>query len=506
MKTNDGDIKPWHTLRAPEPEDLSLEREEQRRLTEAQAAIDAEELVEEDNPLVAATRAAFFNAQAQAKRSSSNGSQAAPEPSKPKKKGLSQNDKPSDPQPKINTRAEIATEPQKPVGEKNTPAGKLTGRSLAEILASPPDPALTLLGRRYLCAGGGLVITGSSGLGKSTLATQAAILWAMGKPAFGITPARPLRTLILQAENDEGDMWEMVEGVTRKVMGADEIASLSGKIVVADRPPGGTPRGPEFAAYLASWLEGGEPFGLVIADPLLAYYGSTRGGLEGTEGASEFLRHHVEPVLARTGAAIAFVHHTTKLGKGAGDLRSLQEYTYAGAGSAEVINWARANLHVERTEAAEVCRLVAAKRGERIGWEDEDGEPQRIRHYRHTEGSMWWEEVPTLEAEDLIEDAKREARPERSKPDPKRTIWDVLPPTGTMDKEKVVERASSPDRGAARIGQNAARKTITEMLALADGEPFKIYQGEVPRAGTNPKRTLSRQPTPTDLLGEDLEE
>ena len=34
-----------------------------------------------------------------------------------------------------------------------------------------------------------------------------------GRPLFGIVPARPLKSLLIQAENDEGDLAEMRDGV-----------------------------------------------------------------------------------------------------------------------------------------------------------------------------------------------------------------------------------------------------------------------------------------------------
>ncbi len=56
--------------------------------------------------------------------------------------------------------------------------------------------------------GGSLLIVGQSGTGKSSLMMQAAVHWALGRDFFGIKPARPLRAIILQAENDAGDVSE----------------------------------------------------------------------------------------------------------------------------------------------------------------------------------------------------------------------------------------------------------------------------------------------------------
>ena len=68
-----------------------------------------------------------------------------------------------------------------------------------------------VLGNRWLCKGGSCLIVGQSGIGKSSFAMQMAINWALGKATFGIAPERPLKSLIVQAENDRGDIAEMLK-------------------------------------------------------------------------------------------------------------------------------------------------------------------------------------------------------------------------------------------------------------------------------------------------------
>jgi hypothetical protein len=68
-----------------------------------------------------------------------------------------------------------------------------------------------LLRFRFLCRRGLLLLCGPTGIGKSSFAMQCMILWALGLPAFGIAPVRPLKSLLIQAENDEGDLAEMRE-------------------------------------------------------------------------------------------------------------------------------------------------------------------------------------------------------------------------------------------------------------------------------------------------------
>ena len=76
-----------------------------------------------------------------------------------------------------------------------------------------PDPADNLLGNEFLCRKGLLIIAGPSHVGKSSLSVQQDVLWSLGRPAFGITPSRPLRILTFQAENDASAMRLAARGV-----------------------------------------------------------------------------------------------------------------------------------------------------------------------------------------------------------------------------------------------------------------------------------------------------
>jgi RecA-family ATPase len=83
------------------------------------------------------------------------------------------------------------------------------GHSIAWYAKHSINHQATLLGQRYLCRRGGMFIVAPSGLGKSTLSIQLAVLWCCGLIAFGIKPRKALRILIVQSEDDEGDCTEI---------------------------------------------------------------------------------------------------------------------------------------------------------------------------------------------------------------------------------------------------------------------------------------------------------
>jgi hypothetical protein len=64
-------------------------------------------------------------------------------------------------------------------------------RSIMDYATPQPGDPGELLKNRFLCRGGALLFVGPTGVGKSACLVQAAFLWALGQPFFGIAPARP---------------------------------------------------------------------------------------------------------------------------------------------------------------------------------------------------------------------------------------------------------------------------------------------------------------------------
>lgn len=234
----------------------------------------------------------------------------------------------------------------------------------------PATDPNTLLGDRYLCRGGSCVIVGQSGIGKSSLNMQAAMLWALGRPVFGIAPSRPLKSLIVQAENDMGDMAEMYQGVKFGVCGgdpdlssqyADEFKKLLSIHTISDRS------GDAFLVALRRLVDKYKP-DLVWLDNLNSFIG---GELGKAEVAAKFLRAGLNSISKATGVAWMIIHHT---GKPPADKKGQKNWTssdfsYIGLGSSEITNWARAVMVLRELESG-VYGLMLAKRGPRAKAKD----------------------------------------------------------------------------------------------------------------------------------------
>src|SRR5215831_12754653 len=85
---------------------------------------------------------------------------------------------------------------------KAAPEDAATEISLIELAGLPPShfDKYNVLGNRYLCVGGMMLFIGPTGCGKSTAGNQQDFCWTLGREAFGIAPARPLKILYVTSE------------------------------------------------------------------------------------------------------------------------------------------------------------------------------------------------------------------------------------------------------------------------------------------------------------------
>lgn len=266
----------------------------------------------------------------------------------------------------------------------------LTPAQLA-VYVTDPDPN-TLLGRRWLCKAGACLLVGQTGLGKSSLVMQAASTWGLGKPFFGIAPVRPLKSLIIQAENDPGDLAEMFRGVANGI-GLDVAKIDPFMTFVTNSVDAGPDR---FIPMARDLIDQHKP-DLVWIDPLFSYLG---GNASDQAVVSPFLRNGLGAIAQETGVAWIVVHHTPKPPRDPSTWAGA-DFSYAGAGSAELANWARAILVLEQADKR-TFRLRAPKRGKRSGFVNDDGEQSTETYLQHASHGIHWERAlePSEEREE----------------------------------------------------------------------------------------------------------
>jgi RecA-family ATPase len=258
----------------------------------------------------------------------------------------------------------------KPVNLEDVP----TARTLDEFVKPPANDPGELLKHRYLCKGGGLLLVGPTGHGKSSLAMQLMIKWALGQSVFGLEPARPLKSLLVQAENDDGDLGEMKTGVFNGLnLTPDQQAEACSRICVSQET---SKTGAVLCDEVLDPLLATIKPDLLWIDPALAYIG---GDMNNQKDVGTFLRLHLTPLLEKHNCGVVIIHHTNKLSKDPD--KQTTDFTYIGAGSAEWSNWSRAIIALNKTDVDNIYELVAAKRGTRLKWKTADGEGLSLKRY-----------------------------------------------------------------------------------------------------------------------------
>ncbi len=371
---------------------------------------------------------------------------------------------------------------EKEVMEASTPANEQppVARKLSELVLPDINDPDELLKHRFLGRGGGMLMVGPTGIGKSSLGMQLMVLWALGREAFGIKPSKPLKSLLVQAENDDGDLAEMRDGVIRGLgLNADETKRALDNVIVV-REDSRTSSG--FATgVLRPLLETHRP-DLLWIDPALAYLGGEASSQKDVGG---FLRNLLNPLLREFNCGCVVVHHTNKPSSGREKSEwQGSDFAYLGSGSIEWAGWARGVIALRSVGSHSVFELRAAKRGARLRWKESDGVTasfaKLIAHSREP-GVICWREA---QADEIPADAKRKNV---------FTKEDLLPHVPT-DKAILKEALRSKANGAG-IAINKINGLIAELVD--DG---RLFIWRIKRTGTNPQLQIARFRQPVEEL------
>lgn len=359
------------------------------------------------------------------------------------------------------TPASTSPAPAVPVLAEPVIAVPICGHSLADFRGMQIDHGETLLGARALCRGGGMLTVAPSGVGKSSAGVQQDVLWALGRPAFGIPPARPLRIACIQSENDDGDMHEMAFGVIEglALTQAEIDVVRANTLYVSAR----TVAAGNFIRLAERVLEEFHP-DLLRIDPLQGFLG---GDPKDTKAILDFCQGGLNPLLERYGCAVVVHHHTPKTSYQDKSDWKHHDWMYAGAGAAALTNWARAILVIDpHPEDPHLFKFIAAKRGMRFGWRDAEGDPEFVRWFRHSRqaGLIYWEEA-----------RPGEVTAASTKPAGK-TVDDLLalvPATGSVIKGALISQARRVG-----IAERKARGFIDELVNSGQLEEQKVKRPE----------------------------
>lgn len=297
------------------------------------------------------------------------------------------------------------------LGESYTPKDLLSFDT-----SNDPDCILGFVGgktTRFLCRKGTAWLIAPSGVGKSSLSSQAAAMWAIGRDLFGIRGGRPLRSIIVQAENDKGDLAEMIQGIeSNLVMSVDEEALFEKNMIWHTEK---TSTKEKFVARLVRIINKYKrtgPVDLVWLDPFMSFSGID---ISKQDQCSWFLREILNPVIDATGICLIGVHHTGKpprRTKGETDGWTAWDYVYAMIGSSELANWARAVI-VLRSINDITFEMKIPKRGRRAGAQHPDGQPTVSIWLQHSKNGIFWQQIQPPE-EPMAQEKSRKPKSEGS--------------------------------------------------------------------------------------------
>jgi RecA-family ATPase len=273
---------------------------------------------------------------------------------------------------------------------------------------SSEDPDC-LLGKRWLCRGSSCLIVGQSGVGKSSLMLQAAVTWAFGRALFGVQPVAELRSLIIQHENDKGDVSEMLQGVMQGmgIEATPENVTFIRERVIIVREVSHT--GTAFLGVLQRLIEKHRP-DLVWVDPLYTYVGDD---ISSQKVCAEFLIDGLGPITKSTRVCWMFMHHPAKPSTDPKSRKNWNstDYSYFGFGSSILTNWIRATMTLLKLNE-DAFMLMFGKRGGRARALDLKAAPTTRVYVKHSDKGICWEQ--TDEPENVKDKPKRAAGRPRS--------------------------------------------------------------------------------------------
>ena len=321
-------------------------------------------------------------------------------------------------------------------------------KPLLEYGDVPPDSVKTLLGNRFLCVEGSLLFIGPSGIGKSSASIQQDIRWSIGEPAFGIAPARPLKIVTIQAEDDAGDLSEMVQGARLHLALSPEQDQLSRENCAYYCHKQLTAF--EFLAKFVEPILARDKPDIIRVNPLQAFLG---GDVKDVTLVSQFLRNGMNPLLEKYQCAAIVVHHTPKTNFRTTEKWKATDWMYAGAGAADITNWARAVLVLDATRARRVFKLIAAKRGPRIGWPNGYDDRGIVRYFAWADhDSIFWNDAT---------DEQIQAAETKDSEVSKEDLLSLVFPDKPIFKEELITRA----KFQLKIGRDRTKAYIDALVA-----------------------------------------
>ena len=364
-----------------------------------------------------------------------------------------------------------------PPPEPGSPEFVLSGKSVLDYLNIVIDKESNLLGNRWLTRDGSAFIIAPSGHGKSSWVAQVAILWSIGRVAFGIKPPHPLRILVIQSEDDDAETKKFVQMLRVFGLSQQDMMNLKNNTRFEYRRD---ISGEKFIKALSCFLDQ-FPCDIVIINPLSGFL---LCDLKDDERVSIFLRQQLNAVMAAHACAPIVVHHTPKTNFTKLENMQWYDWMYAMSGCATLTNWSRAVLVVAPSKIPGTYRFIAAKRFDEIQWEQRE---YWFAHNRETHGDNG-HSIEIIQWVPASEDQITSALPKPKKTTVNTTIlavWQKMSPLEPYTRQSFEIWA----KNQFSIGE---RKAWNFLQVLVDYDLVQVLRQS--RSGTNPLKTYQKAP------------
>jgi RecA-family ATPase len=329
------------------------------------------------------------------------------------------------------------------------------------------------VGEGFLEIGGFVMLIGPSYVGKSTLVTQISINAAIGRNWLFLKIHRPLKVLVVQAEDPENKLIKMGHMFKRMELSNEEVKLADqNTAVLTIRDLQDTNAVAEMDRHAASFKAD-----VILINPMTSYLG---GSVYKDEVINRFLRVELTPMLDRLKASAIVVHHPPKpivSDKEPKDLTAF-ELQYGGAGMAALTNAPRGNMFLVHVNG-DVFKLSVGKGFEDLGTKET---VVYLKRSRDESGIMLWQVSEQDQADEAIEkEVQRRAKNQRDRFIPYEKLLKSLKATEKYPPSKIVELAKKDLNKGKDWAKDAMRQLVTdEKLAKTEehnprGQPFVFY-------------------------------
>jgi energy-coupling factor transporter ATP-binding protein EcfA2 len=251
-----------------------------------------------------------------------------------------------------------------------------------DLLHEPIDYSQNILGNLWLERGSINLIQGWSGIGKSTLSVQMGVEAALGRETFGLKVDRPLKVLIVQAEDPKNKRIRQSQCIWKIARTQEEEILIHQNLRIVT-PRKRALRSESLFKFLGETFKDAN-FDLTIINPIFSFI---EGNINDTGAVGDFFRDYFQEFLRKKNAGGLVIHHLPKPPK-SGIVKASQ---YSGHGSAEFANAPRGVITITRTFVPYVFEFTVVKGAGESGWQSNQA-GDYVRYFTHSriKGEMLW--------------------------------------------------------------------------------------------------------------------